>query len=145
MMQRYTLLILILLTACSKEVTSPISVEESWIAEIPPGIQITAALMALNNLSDTDVYLIGASSKNAERIEIHRSFLVNELAQMRRQDEVLIPAKGSLRFDSKTGYHLMFYGAESLKRGDKVPIELHFRNGPDLSIQFEVLRRQDRE
>ncbi|MCB1760880.1 MAG: copper chaperone PCu(A)C [Gammaproteobacteria bacterium] len=131
-----------LLYACSAEPAREIRVENGWIAEIPPMIAVTAALMTLHNDSDSARYLIEASSPRAERIEVHRSFVVNELARMERQSEVEVPAGGSVEFSNETGYHLMFYGTSAIHAGERIPVELRFRNGTVLHVEFEVRDRR---
>lgn len=144
MKKAFILFTFLLLTACSKESPIQVRVESGWVADIPPGIRVTGAFMVLHNNSKESVYLIGASTPNADRIEIHRSILVDELAKMRRQDEVLIPPEGSLSFDSHTGYHLMVYAPKPFKLGELIPITLEFKESGSFTFNFEVAKRQDR-
>jgi hypothetical protein len=131
-----------LLAACGAKPVDDIRVENGWIAEIPPMIAVTAALMTLYNDGDSARYLVDASSPKAERIEVHRSFVVDELARMERQPQVEIPARGSVEFSNGTGYHLMFYGTTPIRDGDRIPVDLKFRDGSVLSVDFEVRDRR---
>ena len=98
------LFISLIITACTEQKTTDIRVEKPWIAEIPPMISVTAALMVLHNDSDKPKYLVEASSPNAKSIEIHKSIIVNDLAKMIKQPEVEIPPHGSTEFSNETGY-----------------------------------------
>ena len=138
-----TITLLLFITACAEKRTGDIEVVNAWIAEIPPVIKVTAALMTLHNNGDKPSYLIAASSPKAEKIEIHKSFVVNDLARMQQQSEVEIPAKGSLAFNAETGYHLMFYGAETITAGQQIPVTLAFKDGFELSIVYEVRDRRN--
>lgn len=133
----------VLITACAEKSGNGIDVVDAWIAEIPPVITVTAALMTLRNNGDTPRYLVAVSSPNADKIEIHKSFVVNDLARMEQQAEVEIPARGTLSFDSATGYHLMFYGAEEIKAGQQIPVTLEFKDGSKISTLYEVRDRRN--
>lgn len=135
---------LFLVVACGKQDNDEIRVEGAWIAEIPPVLSVTAALMILHNDGDRPKYLTGVTSPKAETIEIHRSIVVNDLAKMVRQDQIEIPAKGRFEFSNETGYHLMFYGTGGISKGQKIPVSLHFRDGTVLEVIYEVLDRRDR-
>ena len=132
----------LLLAACLQQETDNIRAENGWIAEIPPMINVTAALMILHNDGDKPRYLIGASSPNTDSIEVHKSIIVNDLAKMIRQLEVEIPPQGSIEFSNETGYHLMLYGSRGMKAGQKIPISLEFKDGTSLTIDYEVVDRR---
>ena len=136
------LLILLMLGACSQQDASQLRVENGWVAEIPPVLKVTAALMVLHNDGTTPRYLVGASSPATESIEVHKSIVVDDLAKMVRQMELEIPAGGSLSFDNQSGYHLMLYGVEGLKAGQTLPITLEFKDGSELTTEFNVLDRR---
>ena len=132
----------LLLSACGEEEATQVRVENGWIAEIPPVIKVTLALMTLLNDSEQPKYLVGATSAKAEYIEIHRSIVVDDLARMVRQTEVEIPPRGSIEFNNETGYHLMFYGVEEIKEGQKIPVTLKFKDGSVLTSTYNVLDRR---
>ena len=136
------LLITLLISACSEREAKNIRVENGWIAEIPPIIKVTAALMTLHNDSDKPRYLVAASSPKAKSIEVHRSIVVDDLAKMILQPEVEIPAHDSVDFSSESGYHLMFYGTEQIKEGQIIPVILKFRDGTVLTVNYDVLDRR---
>jgi len=131
------------ISACAEKKTADMEVINAWIAEIPPVISVTAALMTLRNNSSTPKYLIAASSPKAEKIEIHKSFVVNDLARMQQQSEVEVPANGSVVFDNESGYHLMFYGAEAIIAGQQIPVTLAFKDGSELSTIYQVRDRRN--
>jgi copper(I)-binding protein len=135
-------LILLALSACSQQATTQVRVENGWVAEIPPVLKVTAALMVLHNDGATSRYLIGATSPATESIEVHKSIVVNDLAKMVRQMELEIPPGGSISFDNQSGYHLMLYGVNGLKAGQSIPITLQFKDGSELTTDFSVLDRR---
>ena len=134
----------LLITACAEQATDHVRVENAWIAEIPPVIKVTAALMVLHNDGDKPRYLIDASSPRAESIEVHKSIVVDDLARMIRQTEVEIPAHGSVEFSNETGYHLMFYGTGEIKGGQKILVSLKFKDGTILNAVYDVVDRRKR-
>ncbi|GAB4355690.1 MAG: hypothetical protein Kow006_22270 [Gammaproteobacteria bacterium] len=142
MRYRLALLFPILFIAACKGPDTTLRVEKGWIAEIPPMIRVTAGYMTIHNDGDRPRHLVGASSERAASVEIHRSVVEEEIAKMLHQKEVTIPAKGSVRFDNASGYHLMFYGVTGLKAGEQVPVELEFRDGSTLKALFTVVDRR---
>ena len=138
------ILVILIIAGCTKQDNGDIRVENNWIAEIPPVLSVTAALMTLHNDGDGPRYLIRAASPKAASIEIHRSIVIDDLAKMIRQEAIKIPAGGRFEFSAKSGYHLMFYGTESIKKGQKIPVSLHFRDGGVVDVIYEVLDRRER-
>ena len=136
--------LLLLLAACAQQRNNDIRVEGAWIAEIPPVLSVTAALMVLHNDGDKPRYLTDVTSPKAESIEIHRSIVVNDLAKMVRQEEIEIPAKGRFVFSSESGFHLMVYGTGEIKKGQQIPVSLHFRDGTVVEVIYQVQDRRDR-
>lgn len=142
MRKLFILSLSLLITACTSQEATDIRVEKPWIAEIPPMISVTAALMVLHNESDKPKYLIEASSPKAKSIEIHKSIIVNDLAKMIKQSEVEIPPHGIAAFSNETGYHLMFYGTENILEGQKIPVSLKFKDGSVITVTYDVLDRR---
>lgn len=141
----FILLALFIIVSCGERKELQLRVENAWIAEIPPVIRVTAGYMTVHNDSDTPKYLVGVSSSQADSIEIHQSVVVDDIAKMIHQHEVVIPAHGKVRFDSSTGYHLMFYEAKGIKKGNQIPVELKFRDGSTLALSYTVVDRRNLE
>ena len=142
-MRTFIIALLTILTgACAQKDADDIRIENPWIAEIPPMIKVTAALMTLRNNGDAPIYLVAASSPNADSIEIHKSIVVNDLAKMKQQKELKIPAHGSLAFTNESGLHLMLYESRGMQAGNEIPISLEFKDGTTITVNFPVVDRR---
>ena len=135
--------IILSLVACSSQEPIKMRIENGWIAEIPPMIRVTAALMTLHNDGDESKFLVAASSPKTGNIEIHQSIIVNDLAKMIQQKSLEIPAQGKLEFTNESGYHLMLYDCQEIKAGNQIPITLEFSDGTNMTVNFEVKDRRE--
>lgn len=138
-----TLAMALLLISCSENETAQIRVERGMIPELPPVIKVAAGYMVVHNDSPTPVYLVEASSDAATSVEIHRSIVVDDIAKMEHQHEVEIPPGGTLDFSNASGYHLMFYEISEMRKGDRIPVSLEFKNGTRLATMFDVVDRSE--
>ncbi len=99
-----------------------LSFSQSWIAEAPPGAQVMAGYMTINNLSNQKVDIIQVESPQFKRIEMHQSKESNGLAQMQPQKKLSITAKSKLILKSGS-YHLMLIEPiKWFKQGDKITL-----------------------
>lgn len=113
-------------------------VSDDWIIAAPPNARVIAAYMTIINKSSQARKLINVSSEHFNRIEIHRTEMHGDVMSMVPQDELEIPARGSVSLQPGH-YHLMLIGPESVpKRGEKVRLLLHFDNGETLHIDSPV-------
>ena len=139
----WSALAVLLAGACTPADDGALRVEAGWIAEIPPVISVTAALMTLYNDGESPARLVGVTSPGAERIEMHRSVVVDDLARMTRQEVIEIPAGGRFEFSHASGYHLMLYDTAPLEKGQAVPVRLHFADGRTVDAEFTVRDRRE--
>ncbi len=122
---------------------SGLIVEDPWVREAPPVAKVLAAYLVVDNKSGQVRVLKGASSPAFERVEIHKTEVRDGVANMLRQDQVQIPAQGSLVFKSG-GYHLMLIGPKkSLRAGDQIALSLSFANGEEIALQAEVRKAME--
>ncbi|MEN8132400.1 MAG: copper chaperone PCu(A)C [Pseudomonadota bacterium] len=136
------LVVLLSLTVGAQPLPGPLQVNEAWIREAPPNAMALAGYMTVNNSGTEDRQLMAVTSTDFERIELHRSELVQGVARMIPQDRMPIPAAG--RLELKPGdYHLMLmHPRRSLKVGDEVKAILSFDNDQQLTAVFTVKKSQ---
>ena len=115
-----------------------ISVENQWIREAPPGAKALGGFMTLNNHSDKDRYLVAASSPAFAKIELHRTEMVNGLAKMIHQPQVIVPSHGQTLFKPMDYHLMMMKPKQQLTDGDQVPVTLSFKNGDSEQTTFVV-------
>jgi hypothetical protein len=115
-----------------------INVRDAWIIAAPPNARVIAGYMTIENKSSKSRTLIGVSSGQFKRIEIHRTEMHGDVMRMVPQEELEIPAEGAISLQPGS-YHLMLIGPEPVpKEGETVNLELQFDNGQTLHINSPV-------
>jgi copper(I)-binding protein len=115
-----------------------IEARDAWVRGVPPGQETTAAYMTVLNGSTALRSVLGVSSPEARAVEIHESRQVDGMWQMRRLEQLTLPAGG--RFSLQPGAaHLMVFGlAKTPQPGDKLHFELRLDDGETLLVEAEV-------
>ncbi|MBF0137538.1 MAG: copper chaperone PCu(A)C [Magnetococcus sp. DMHC-1] len=119
---------------------SGLAVQGAWVREAPPSMQITAAYMILRNTSDQPMTLVGVTTPDFSKVEIHETVHENDQARMQAMKELLIPAQGRIALQPN-GYHLMLINPKRnapLRPGDSVNLILTFKDGKTLPVTATV-------
>lgn len=120
--------------------TMGVMVKNPWIREAPPSAMALGGFMVLQNMTDKEVALVGASSPDFSSVMLHRTIMDGGMSKMVHQKMIVVPAKGEVTFQPG-GYHLMLMNPKhAIKAGDKIDITLMFRDGSTLPATFEVRR-----
>ena len=118
----------------------PLTVEDPWTPEAPPG-RMMAGFMLLHNPGESDVALVDATSPGFGHVEIHTMVMDDGVMRMRRLDELVIPAGETVEL-RPGGLHLMLIEPlESFSQGDQIEVELIDDQGRRLGLQSEVRSR----
>lgn len=95
-----------------------------------------AAFMTIHNPRHVDCTLVGASTSDAERAELHTNKDDGGVMTMRKVDALTLPAEGDLILQ-RGGDHLMLLGlAKPLQNGAVVHLTLDF--GPCGKVEAEM-------
>lgn len=117
-----------------------VMVKNPWIREAPPSAMALGGFMVLQNMTDREVVLVGASSPDFSSVMLHRTIMDGGMSKMVHQKLIKVPAQGEVTFQPG-GYHLMLMSPKhAIKAGDKIEITLKFRDGTTLPATFEVRR-----
>jgi copper(I)-binding protein len=133
----------LLLTACatndSQMAGTDIEVDNFWARSAMMGGN-GAAYMLLQNRSNEDDALIGASSDVAEAVEIHLSQMkADGTMEMIQQESIALPADAEVELKPGS-YHVMLIGLkQDLKAGDEFSLTLHFKNREDITLTIPVM------
>jgi len=116
-----------------------IVIKEAWIREVPPAISITAAYMIIENRGDRDVKLVTIKTPISSNPTIHSTSVdKNGIAKMELIDYLNIPPGTSIEL-KPGGIHIMLDDLKkSLKKGDKVKMDLYFENIGYKEVQAKV-------
>ena len=137
------LLVLILgalfLAACSANMSNEVAAKDYWARS---GMKDgnSAAYMLLQNGTDKDDELIGASSDVAQAVELHLSQMkADGTMEMIPQESIALPANGEVELKPGS-YHVMLIGLkQDLKAGDEISLTLKFKNHADLALKVPVM------
>ena len=133
---RLILALLPLVVAASESIG--ISVRDAWVRESPPGSDMTAGYMALQNNTSRRQALVAASSPQYETVMIHRTVEKGSMTGMVHVPQVELAPSMRLKF-APGGYHLMLMNPKQrLRAGESVVINLEFRGGLVQAVTFEV-------
>jgi periplasmic copper chaperone A len=137
------LLMALALSACSwlAVADSAIVAEHAWVREAPPSAHMLAAYMTIRNATDRDAVLVNVESPQFRHVMLHKSEVVDGMARMVHQDEIRVPAQGSVALEPGS-YHLMMPAPETrLSAGDRVDFTLTFADGDKIRVQAEVRKK----
>ncbi len=99
-------------------------VKDGYVRGLPPGQQVTAAFMRLENPGTEDLVLTSGRSAVAAKVEFHQHSHADGMMRMRQVPTLTVPAGGELAL-APGGLHLMLIGLQQvLQEGDTVTIEL---------------------
>lgn len=131
----FTITCIFALSACNSS-SNPVSIENAWIREAPPGASAMAGYMHIINSSDDTIILQKADSPDFRVIEFHRSIEKNSVYKMEPHLHIHLAANST--FELKPGdYHLMMLNPKKmLKAGDVVKISSQFSG--ETTIMTEV-------
>lgn len=138
MLRRLCLALLLLLPLAAWGDGPAVSASHVWIRQPPPGVSVLAGYLALQNLTDKPLDLKSVTSTEFSAVEMHRSFVKDDVEQMEQVPAVSIPAHGSIEFKPGS-YHLMLMQPrKNLFPGDIVTLDLSFSDGSTLTIMAPV-------
>ncbi|MGE0080405.1 MAG: copper chaperone PCu(A)C [Thiohalomonadaceae bacterium] len=113
-------------------------VKDPWIREAPPNAMALGAFATLHNGSDKARTLVAARSAVADKVELHKTIVEDNVAKMVQQEKIEIAAGSEVKMQPG-GLHIMLIGPrQALKAGDKVEVVLEFDDGATLPVAFEM-------
>ncbi|MBF0171875.1 MAG: copper chaperone PCu(A)C [Magnetococcales bacterium] len=118
-----------------------INVVDPWVRAAPPTVQSMAAYMAIENSGSAPMTLVEVRSPSFLKIELHQTTMVNGLAGMVPQKNMVIDP--GARVELKPGsYHLMLLTPQTpIREGGRVPLTLVFGDGS--RVEVEAVVRKD--
>lgn len=136
--QRYMIVLAILLLASVSAQASEISIDDAWVREGPPNARVLGGYMKMHNTGDHDDALVTVSSRDFDKVEMHRMLMKDGMSMMEPQEKVMVPAGGEVVFEPG-GYHLMLIRPKrALKAGDSITIDMGFASGQHVAQPFTV-------
>jgi periplasmic copper chaperone A len=116
-----------------------LAVTSAWARATPPGANVGAIYITVENRGATDERIVTFASPAAQSIMAHESVEENSVASMRMLKEPTIPARGKLEM-KPGGTHLMLMGlTKPLKPGESLPLTLTFEKAGAATVPVEVM------
>lgn len=115
-------------------------VKDAWVVEPPPGRNLTAAYLVIENNSDTATALLAAATPVAGATELHEMVSEGNMMRMRQVPQVKLPAKSQTALTGDL--HIMLINLNgTVKEGDQVPLTLEFANAVKKTVTAPVRKR----
>lgn len=136
--QRFLVVLFILMVVAGCSANKELSVTNAWARPGTTGSNSAIYFTVANPIAEDD-YLIRASTDAARVVEMHLS-TQNEsgMMMMMPQENILIPAKGSLEFKPGS-YHIMLINLiNDLDAGSTISLELQFEKAGIIELNVPV-------
>jgi copper(I)-binding protein len=133
------LLLLLLLVGLLAPVRSPAAdsnlvVGGAWIRQPPPGSDVAAVYLSLQNAGTQAVKLTGVECPLAAMVMMHETVQAGGQSRMRALPAVTLAPGAAVAF-TPGGRHIMLHGlAHPLQVGERVPLVLVFSGGIKLHV-----------
>jgi len=106
----------------------------AWIRQPPPGADVAAVYLSLQNVGTATVRLTGAESPVAAMVMMHETVEAGGQSRMRALSAVTLAPGASVAF-TPGGRHIMLHGlTHALQVGERVPLVLVFAGGIRLHV-----------
>ena len=119
----------------------PISIEHPWSRPTYGDVDVGAVYMVVSNDGEMADTLLAIKSDAAERVEIHETINVGDVAKMQAiTGGVEIPADDAVIFEP-LGKHVMLIGVKKkLEAGKMFQMQLVFKNAGEVAIDVKIIK-----
>ena len=116
-----------------------IKADAAWLRETATGQSAGGGFVTLVNRGKAEDRLIGGSTPMAAQVQIHNMSMEGGVMRMRPlKDGLALPAGQAVTL-KPGGEHIMLMGLKRpLKRGETVPVTLHFAKAGKVTVRFVV-------
>jgi copper(I)-binding protein len=118
-----------------------IVVERAWARATPPGAATGGAYLTVTNAGREADRLLGATTRGAERVEVHEMSVTDGVMRMRPLAEGLAIEPGASAALAPGGAHLMLIGVtEPLVAGETIDLTLTFERAGDIPVTLPIVQ-----
>ncbi|MFV0449991.1 MAG: copper chaperone PCu(A)C [Vibrio sp.] len=132
------LLLLILLSSPLAYAKMDVMVHSPYARATPPTAVTSAVFGEIVNRSDTDRYIVSATTNAAGKVELHDVITEGDVMKMRQVTEFKVPAKGKLELKPGSFHIMLFTLPKPLSEGEEVEVQVTFKNGEQLTFKAPV-------
>lgn len=117
--------------------SATLTIEQTWARALPPNAPAAAIYLTINNAGSVD-RLLSARTSMAERAELHTTRQEGELLKMVAEEDVEVPAHGTLAF-IPGGRHIMLLGLQKpLVAGEHFDLTLVFDKAGEREVRVDI-------
>lgn len=140
--KRFAVGVWLTMTCLLAAADSSVVVRDAWMREAPPGAQVLAAYLTLENPGSKEDKLVAIHSPDFARVDIHATEIRAGVARMITLATLPIPPRTAVKLDPG-GYHLMLHNPRrALTAGMSIKLELRFGSGASVTVVAPVLRAE---
>ena len=138
-MARYIVSLLLLFSALP--VNAHLIIDNAWVREAPPRSKVLALFVEITNHADHATTIVGASSKQFEKVELHETTFKDGMMRMQQQHELPMGPHELVIFKPGGKHFMLFNPVRVFKAGDQINIKLHLEGGKKKSVRA-IVRKQ---
>lgn len=133
------LAVLITLVLLSAVARAELTVENAWVRAGPPTAAVLAGYMTLTNTGSEAATLVGATSEQFLRVEMHRTEIDDKgMARMYQIEKQQLEPGATLQFKPGGDHLMLIKPKKPLKVGDHVVLKLTLADGSTLDVDATV-------
>ncbi len=124
--------------------SSSLVIDDVWGSPSIGGSKVGVAYFSATNTSEEDIAIIAVTSTASETVELHTHFIADDIMQMRKIEEVTVPA-GHTVMAKPHALHLMLIDLnQPLGEGETYPVTFHLNNDKKVEGTLTIKPRPNR-
>ena len=118
--------------------TAEIELQGARVRAPIPGQEVTAGYLQITNLGSGPRVLIGVSSTEADRVEIHQTRTEDGMMQMQQLDTVALPGGETVTFAEGSTHLMIFALSADAIEASEIPLLFQFEDGETLKVHAVI-------
>ena len=129
---------MLLAGAAATAAAPALSVQDAWIRQPPPGIDVAAAYFTLHNTGTRPLTVVAIRTRIARTAMLHETIQSGGMERMRMHEPLVIGPGETVALRPR-GLHVMLEGLTApLAPGQSVPLELVLADGRSIGVSAQV-------
>jgi copper(I)-binding protein len=117
-------------------------VSHAWVQEAPPGAEVLAGYMDIQNQSTQAQTLLGARSANFKSVMLHQTVSKGGMAHMNHMPRIEIKPGSTLQLTPGVFHLMLMSPTKALRQGDQVEVLLEFQGGLVVPVKLKVSKER---
>ncbi|HEX7046862.1 MAG TPA: copper chaperone PCu(A)C [Gammaproteobacteria bacterium] len=136
-------LTLLFQAAPTVETEPPLRVENAWVREAPPGVDVLAAYAVFCNDADAAVTLTNVISENFDAVQMHATVEADGGVTMKHLNSVVVEPTECIAFEPGGRHFMLMDPVRNFRAGDEIAFTLFLANGKEMEIVMPVRRADE--